>query len=68
MCLPFALWGWRRPKGLKPERYLGYMLRQCFGPKVYLLAPYVPARFPGKPLLREKARSRIRGRNVRRHV
>lgn len=23
VCLPPALWGWWRPKGLKPERYLG---------------------------------------------
>lgn len=30
VCLPPALWGWWRPKGLKPERYLGYMLRQRF--------------------------------------
>lgn len=27
VCLPPALWGWWRPKGLKPERYLGCMLR-----------------------------------------
>lgn len=30
VCLPPALWGWWRPKGLKPERYLDYMLRQRF--------------------------------------
>lgn len=68
VCLPFALWGWWRPKGLKPERYLGYMLRQRFGPKVYPLEPHVPARFPGKPSLKEKTRRRIGGRKARRHV
>lgn len=62
VCLPFALWGWWRPKGLKPERYLGYMLRQRFGPRVYLLESYVPARFPGKPSLKEKSHSRVRGK------
>ena len=46
VCLPFALWGWWRPKGLKPERYLGYMLRQRFGPKVYPLEPHVPREIP----------------------
>ncbi len=68
VCLPFALWGWWRPKGLKPERYLGYVLRQRFGLKVYLLEPCTSARFSGKPSLKEKGRRRIRGRGVRRHV
>lgn len=26
-CMPFAAFGWWRPNGLKPERYLPYLLR-----------------------------------------
>ena len=36
VCLPVALWGWWRPKGLKPEAYIRYMLRQRFGQSVFL--------------------------------
>ena len=32
------------------------------------LEPHVPARFPGKPSLKEKTRRRIGGRKARRHV
>ena len=45
-CLPPAVWGWWRPKGLKPEVWLRYVLRQRFGQRVYGRAPD-PAR-PGR--------------------
>ena len=35
--VPIATWGWVRPKGLKPEQYLVYVLRHYFGRNVYLL-------------------------------
>lgn len=55
VCLPPALWGWWRPKGLKPERYLGYMLRQRFGRNIHTLENLEPAKWPAKPSLRERA-------------
>lgn len=30
-CMPFAAYGWWRPKGLKPEQYLPYVLRYQTG-------------------------------------
>lgn len=56
VCLPFALWGWWRPKGLKPERYLGFMVRQLVGVRVYTLEPLESQRFPHKPSLKERDR------------
>ncbi len=35
--LPVAVWGWVRPKGLMPERYLKYILRHYTQREVYLL-------------------------------
>ena len=49
VCLPPALWGWWRPKSLKPERYLGYMLRQRFGRNIHTLENLEPAKWPAKP-------------------
>ncbi|WP_316302822.1 PrgI family protein [Clavibacter michiganensis] len=34
VLLPAALWGWARPKGLKPEHFLGYVLRHYLSRKV----------------------------------
>lgn len=36
VCVPFAAWGWWRPKGLKPEQYATYVLRHMTGPSVFL--------------------------------
>ena len=65
VCLPPALWGWWRPKGLKPERYLGYMLCQRFGRNFHTLENLEPARWPAKPSLRERALRRGAGRSGR---
>lgn len=35
--LPLAAWGWLRPKGLKPEIWLGYVLGHRFGQRLFLL-------------------------------
>lgn len=32
--LPFAIWGWWRPKGLKPEQYAPYIFDKHFAGKV----------------------------------
>ena len=66
-----VMWGmgWRqlaaswRPKGLKPERYLGYMLRQRFGRNIHTLENLEPAKWPAKPSLRERALRRGAGRS-----
>lgn len=36
--LPFAAWGWWRPKGLKPETYLPYLRDRYFSRKVLTYA------------------------------
>lgn len=36
-AVPIAAWGWVRPKGLKPEQYLVYVLRHYLDRNVYLL-------------------------------
>ena len=35
--LPVAIWGWVRPKGLMPEKYLKYILRHYTQREVYLI-------------------------------
>ncbi len=35
--LPIAAWGWLRPKGLKPETYLKYVIAHRFGQSRYFL-------------------------------
>lgn len=35
-CLPIALWGWWRPRGLKPEVWLRYVARHRFGRTVWM--------------------------------
>ena len=65
VCLPPALWGWWRPKGLKPERYLGCMLRQRFGRNIHTLENLEPAKWQAKPSLRERVLRRGAGRSGR---
>jgi hypothetical protein len=38
LLMPFAAWGWWRPKGLKPERYIGYVINHQFSRKVITYA------------------------------
>lgn len=35
--MPLAVWGWARPKGLKPEVWIIYASRQKFGQHRYLI-------------------------------
>lgn len=35
--VPLAAWGWLRPKGLKPEVWLGYVLAHRFGQRRFFL-------------------------------
>lgn len=36
-CVPIAMWGWWRPKGLKPEKYLKYVARHMLGRNLWFL-------------------------------
>lgn len=35
--LPIAVWGWARPRGLKPETWLVYVTRHWVGQRRYLI-------------------------------
>lgn len=53
--LPVAIWGWVRPKGLMPEKYLKYILRHYTQREVYLLdGPGRPYRPGAKPTIKER--------------
>jgi hypothetical protein len=53
--LPIAVWGWVRPKGLMPEKYLKYILRHYTQREVYLLdGPGRPYRTGAKPTIKER--------------
>ena len=53
--LPIAVWGWVRPKGLMPEKYLKYILRHYTQREVYLLdGPGRPCRAGAKPTIKER--------------
>lgn len=50
-----ALWGFWRPEGLKPERWLTYAWRDIAGPRfIYFDGPARLTRGPGKPTIRER--------------
>ena len=52
---PVAIWGWVRPKGLMPEKYLKYILRHYTQREVYLLdGPGRPYRTGAKPTIKER--------------
>ena len=54
---PAALWGWWRPKGLKPERYLVYVARHAMSPaRLFMDGPARPVRAKRKPSVRERRR------------
>ena len=53
--VPIAAWGWWRPKGLVPEKYLVYVLRHCTQNEVYTLdGPGRPYRTGAKPTIKER--------------
>lgn len=53
--LPIAAWGWARPRGLMPEKYLKYILRHYTQREVYLLdGPGGPYRTGAKPTIKER--------------
>ena len=56
VCIPFAAYGWWRPKGMKPERYLPYLWR-WYGSgqrRIYHDGPAAGARCAKKPTIRER--------------
>lgn len=53
--LPIAAWGWVRPKGLKPERYLKYVWRHYTSREIYTLdGPGRRVTAPAKPTVKER--------------
>lgn len=54
--LPFAVWGWWRPKGLKPEVYLPYIYDRHFSRKVLTYDVNHPAA-PEGPSSQQRARA-----------
>lgn len=54
LFLPFAVWGWYRPHGLKPERWLPYVLDYYLHPKELCRG------YDEKPVGRRLARHRRR--------
>lgn len=55
VILPVALWGFWRPKGLKPEKYLVYVVRHLTSPAVLFLdGPARPSSMPAKPSVKER--------------
>lgn len=56
VCVPVAAWGWWRPKGLKPERYMAYVLRHAMGPSVYLRDGRPSGPRVGRPSVNERER------------
>lgn len=53
--LPFAVWGWWRPKGLKPEVYLPYIYDRHFSRKVLTYDVHQPAAPEGTSKQRARA-------------
>lgn len=50
-----ALWGFWRPEGLKPERWLAYAWRDWAGPRfIFFDGPAHVARSPRRPSIRER--------------
>lgn len=57
VVVPAALWGFWRPKGLKPERYLAYVARHATSPaRLFLDGPARPVRAKARPSVRERSR------------
>lgn len=57
VVVPAALWGFWRPKGLKPERYLAYVARHATSPaRLFLDGPARPVRAKVRPSVRERSR------------
>ena len=55
LWLGLGIWGWVRPKGLMPEKYLKYILRHYTQREVYLLdGPGRPYRTGAKPTIKER--------------
>ncbi len=57
VVVPAALWGFWRPKGLKPERYLAYVARHALSPaRLFLDGAARPVRGKARPSVRERRR------------
>lgn len=55
IALPLAAYGWWRPKGLKPEKYLVYVIRHWTTPRTLLQdGPAAAPASPSKPSMKER--------------
>ena len=79
ILLPAAVWGWARPKGLKPEQFLGYVLRHhlsrkvinyvdTYGPDGSSSKRTEPVPTAGEPPVRSTGRGRGRAATPRRRT
>lgn len=54
-ALPLAAYGWWRPRGLKPEQYLVYVIRHWTTPRTVILdGPAGMPASPAKPSMKER--------------
>ncbi|GGI14712.1 hypothetical protein GCM10007377_12290 [Galliscardovia ingluviei] len=54
VALPFALFGWWRPHGMMPERFIGYVWRHYWGKNLYFLDGEARSvRVSAKPTVKE---------------
>lgn len=49
ILIPIAAWGWWRPKGLKPEQYIGYVINHYASRKVITYADEYRRMDAGRP-------------------
>ncbi|KFI46101.1 PrgI family protein [Bifidobacterium biavatii] len=55
LMIPFAAYGWWRPMGLMPEKYVGYMWRHYMGRHLWFFdGPATPVRRAHKPSMKER--------------
>ncbi|MBW3069618.1 PrgI family protein [Actinomyces sp. 594] len=73
VLIPVAAWGWWRPKGLKPERFVGYLLQHYLNGKVIRYddtyrteAQPLPGSRPGAPADQAPGAGRAARRKARR--
>lgn len=73
ILIPVAAWGWWRPKGLKPEKFFGYLIRHYLTGKVLTYddtytrtAEAEPVPKPGAPAQQARSARRAARRQERR--
>ena len=62
IVIPFAVWGWWRPKGLKPEQYIGYVINHHCSRKVIIYADEYRRLDAGRPAATRRKRRQAKKR------